>query len=260
MSDAAKHNEQIIDQFSRQAAAYTRLTSSLPNRADALRALLQPQPDDVALEVCCGPGPLALDLAPAVRHVTGIDLTPAMLEQAAQRQAKAGISNISWQLGDINRLPCDDASYSIVMCSSAFHHLTDPSRAFAEMVRVCRPGGRIFIRDVTPTPDKMEQYDAIEKMRDPSHTHALTVDELRALAVAMPVDEMRFATNVTPKLPLDAVLATSFPTECSLDDIRQLLREDAAAGTDRFGLSASLIDGAVHVAYRMTSAVWRKRD
>jgi ubiquinone/menaquinone biosynthesis C-methylase UbiE len=237
MSDATNHNAQIVSQFSQQAASYTQLTTSLAkDRSKALWALLQPRDDDLALEVCCGPGTLALQIAPSVRHVTGMDLTPAMLEQARMRQTSIGVENVTWMIGDVNAIPYEDMSFSIVMCSSAFHHIKEPGEAFREMIRVCRPGGRILIKDVTPAPDKAEQYDAIEKMRDPSHAHALTVNELRALGSGLAIDEITIATNVTPKLPLEAVLATSFPETCSLDDLRALLREDAASGADRFGL------------------------
>lgn len=261
MNDAANHNAQIVNQFSQQAASYTQLTTSLAKgRSTALWALLQLREDDLALEVCCGPGTLALDIAPAVRHVTGMDLTPAMLEQARMRQATTGAENVSWTLGDVNAIPCEDMSFSIVMCSSAFHHIPEPRHAFREMLRVCRPGGRILIKDVTPAPDKAEHYDTIEKMRDPSHAHALTVDELRALSSGLEIDEISITTTVTPKLPLEAVLATSFPETCSLDDIRALLRDDAASGTDRFGLGATVIDGEVYVAYRMSTGLWRRRN
>lgn len=257
MSSSAHHNNQIVDQFSRQAESYARLAASLSSESLDLQALLQPDRDDLALEVCCGPGALALRLAPAVRHVSGMDITPAMLEQAKRRQASRGISNVDWTIGDIHDIPFEDAHFSIVMCSSAFHHLEQPRHAFSEMLRVCRPGGRILVKDVTPAPDKVESYDATEKLRDPSHTHALTVDEMRALGTALPVDEISFTTSLTPPLPLESVLATSFPTACSLDDLRSMFLEDARSGEDRLGYGATLIGDSVHIRFRMSTAVWR---
>jgi ubiquinone/menaquinone biosynthesis C-methylase UbiE len=260
MRSAIDHNDQIVDQFSRQAESYARLTGSLtPQRSQALHALLQPKPDDVALEVCCGPGALTLDLAPAVHRVIGMDVTPAMLEQARARQAQSDLGNIDWMLGDINNIPFDDAHFSIVMCSSAFHHLEHPRRAFAEMLRVCRPGGRILIKDVTPAADKVKRYDAMEKLRDPSHTHALTVDELRALGAGFDVEEVSVTTNVTPLILLEAVLATSFPEAGSLDKLRALFREDALHAEDRLGFSATLVDDEIRISYRMSTALWTRR-
>jgi SAM-dependent methyltransferase len=261
MSSNVDHNLQIVDQFTRQAESYARVTGSLaPPRPPALHALLQPDPTDLALEVCCGPGALALALAPAVRHVIGMDLTSAMLEQAKLRQASSGIANVDWICGDIQEIPFENAHFAIVMCSSAFHHLVQPRHAFREMLRVCRPGGRIMIRDVMPAPEKVERYDATEKLRDPSHTHALTVDEMRALGSGSAVDEVSLTTSVTPAVPLEAVLATSFPTECSLDDLRSLFLEDARSGEDQLGYGAALINDAVHIRFRMTTALWRRRE
>ncbi len=82
-------NERVIDQFSRQAESYGKLTGGMASeeRSAAFAALIGTMPDDVALDVCCGPGSLALDLAPYVAHVTGLDLTPAMLDQARVAQA-----------------------------------------------------------------------------------------------------------------------------------------------------------------------------
>lgn len=261
MNSNVDHNLQILDQFSKQAESYARVTGSLaPPRPSVLQTMLQPEPNDLALEVCCGPGALALALAPAVRHVTGMDLTPAMLEQAKLLQGSAGIENVDWIRGDINDIPFEDARFAIVMCSSAFHHLVRPQHAFREMLRVCRPGGRIMVKDVTPAPENVQCYNATEKLRDPSHTHALTVDEMRALGSGLAVEEISFTTSSTPAVPLEAVLATSFPTECSLDDLRTLFLDDARSGEDRLGYGAVLIEDTVHIRFRMSTALWRKRE
>jgi SAM-dependent methyltransferase len=187
-----------------------------------------------------------------------MDLTPAMLEEASARQTQRNISNVSWTLGDANAIPFEEGRFTIVMCSAAFHHLEQPRRAFAEMVRVCRPGGRILIKDVTPAPEKVARYDAMEKMRDPSHTHALTVEEVRALGTGLPVEEVSVTTSSTAPLPLEAVLKTSFPTTCTLDDLRSLFREDALSGADHLGFAATLVGDEIRVSYPMTTAFWRR--
>ena len=260
MSRSTDHTSQVIDQFSQQAEGYARLTATLPtDRSAALRALVRPCLDDVALEICCGPGQLALEFAPEVKHVTGLDLTPAMLEQAKLNQIQKGIQNVDWIVGDANCIPFEDAHFSIVLCSAAFHHLEQPRRVFAEMVRVCRSGGHIAVRDVTPAPEKAERYDSIEKMRDPSHMHALTVDEMRGLGGGLPVEEVSMITSVTGNLPFEAILATSFPTACSREDILSILRDDALSGMDRLGFGATLIDAQVRVFYPVSTALWRRR-
>lgn len=254
------HNKQVIGQFTQQAAGYSRLTSSLAqgDRQAAFRALVQAGADDEVLDVCCGPGGLALDLAPFVAHVTGVDLTPAMLEQARAAQAARGYENVAWREGDIYALPFADGAFSLVVSSAAFHHLTGPRAAFAELARVCRRGGRIAVRDVTPEAGKSAAYDRTERLRDPSHTHALTEAELAGLGEGLAVSAPVLQGSVTPDLKLDAILATSFPEACSIEELRAMFEADARAGADELGFKARLVGGDILVSYRQTSAVWRK--
>lgn len=253
------HNDQVIDQFTQQAAGYAALTKAVPgDRAAAFRALVGVKPDDIALDICCGTGAIALGLAPYVASMTGIDLTPAMLAQARVTQAERGIGPIDWVEGDARTLPFADAGFSLVLCGAAFHHLEAPEQVLAEMARVCRPGGRVVVRDVTPDARTNAAYDRIERLRDPSHHHALTPEELRGLGEGLALSMPVIATHVTADLSFDAILATSHPEKCTRDDLLGLMREDAEEGADRLGFAARLIDGRVHVSYPMTIAVWTR--
>jgi ubiquinone/menaquinone biosynthesis C-methylase UbiE len=258
MNNDASHRKQVVGQFTQQAAGYARLTGAVAaaDRQAAFRALVQAQPQDRVLDVCCGPGTMALDLAPFVAHVTGIDLTGAMLQQARAAQAKRGVINAEWLLGDVYALPFDDATFSLVTSGAAFHHMTDPRAAFAELVRVCCLGGRIVIRDVTPAPGKSAAYDQMEKLRDPSHTHALTKEEMGRLGEGLPVGAPGLHGSVAADLKLDAVLATSFPEVCSVADIRAMFLDDALSGEDWWGFDARLIDGEIRVSYPQTTGIW----
>jgi hypothetical protein len=86
----------------------------------------------------------------------------------------------------------------------------------------------------------------------------LSLDELRALAEGLDLAEVAVQPYVTPPLPLESILATSFPTECTIDDIREVFREDADSGEDRLGLQACFSDGALYITYPMATLVWRK--
>jgi ubiquinone/menaquinone biosynthesis C-methylase UbiE len=259
MNKPADHNEHIVEQFSRQAEGYTRLTVASGGVSAAFMQHVRLAPADQVLDVCCGPGALALDLAAHAAHVTGLDLTPAMLDEARAAQARRGVENVAWRQGDVCRLPFEDGAFSLVTSSTAFHHLEDPRRAFAEMVRVCRPGGRIMVRDVTPAAAKSEGYDGIEKLRDPSHTHALTPQEMRGLGDGLPVGEPDCRGAVSSDLPIEPILAASFPETCTIDDVRALILEDACSGENRLGLSAKVVDGELRVSYPTTTAVWIRR-
>ncbi|HZD94783.1 MAG TPA: methyltransferase domain-containing protein, partial [Candidatus Sulfotelmatobacter sp.] len=121
------HNSRILDQFTRQAAPF----SSAPaiRNEEALNLIVRAAgagPDDTVLDVACGPGLLVCAFARVVRQATGIDLTPAMLEQARKLQQELMLGNVSWQQGDVTRLPYPDAHFSIASSRFVFHHLEEP--------------------------------------------------------------------------------------------------------------------------------------
>jgi SAM-dependent methyltransferase len=94
------------------------------------------------LDVGCGTGVVAVTAARLGAAVTGLDLTPALLEKARQNAEMAGVS-IEFHEGDIEALPFKDATFDMVL--SQFGHIfaPRPSIAVSEMLRVLRPGGRI---------------------------------------------------------------------------------------------------------------------
>ena len=261
MADSASNKHSILEQFSQQAEGYSRLIGGMADERGqfAFRDLVDARTDDHVLDVCCGPGTLALRLAPFVSHVTGLDLTPAMLEQARAAQERKGVANADWVEGDVFALPFTRDAFSLVTCGTAFHHLPDPLAAMNEMVRVCRPGGRIVVVDMTPDAAKSVAFDRMEKLRDPSHVHALSPAEMAGLGEDMEVGAAQLCSSFTADLPLDAILETSFPETCTIEDIRSMFLEDARSGEDRLGFNARLVDGEVQVSYVMSTAIWTKK-
>src|SRR4029077_2842521 len=153
MTDAA-HQSLIRDQFTRQATPFS--TAAPIASEAALRMIIdaaKPGPDDTVLDVACGGGIVVCAFAPHLRDATGIDVTPAMLERARALAAERGLANVTWQEGEVERLPYPDGAFTIVVTRFAMHHFLDPAAVFREMVRVCAPpgpknrGGRIVIAD-----------------------------------------------------------------------------------------------------------------
>src|SRR5580765_2784277 len=102
---ATEHKEQILDQFTRQAVPFA--TATAIRNEDALNRIVkmaEAGPDDTVLDVACGPGLLACAFARVARHVTGIDMTPAMLEQAHKTQQEQSLKNVSWLPGNVYSL------------------------------------------------------------------------------------------------------------------------------------------------------------
>ena len=90
----ATHREIILDQFSRQALPFS--AAAMINDKDALKNILdaaQPGPKDTVLDVACGPGLVVCAFAPYAERVTGIDMTPAMLDRARRFAAEQGLRN-----------------------------------------------------------------------------------------------------------------------------------------------------------------------
>ncbi|MGD1094469.1 MAG: class I SAM-dependent methyltransferase [Bryobacteraceae bacterium] len=93
----SSHETLILDQFTRQAVPFS--TAAAIRNEEALQRIVQMAeagPEDTSLDVACGPGLLACAFARVVRHATGIDLTPAMLEQAREVQRQRGLHNLTW--------------------------------------------------------------------------------------------------------------------------------------------------------------------
>lgn len=219
-----EHSEKIVDQFTRQAAQFARsATARSEDIQERIVRLAQPDPQAEALDVACGPGVLVCALATLVRHATGIDLTPAMLEQARTTQRDRGLSNVAWDLGDVGALPYEDGRFDIVTCRFAFHHFPEPLAVLREMRRVCRPGGRIVVADSAPAAEKADAFNAMEKMRDPSHTRALAVEQMRASFVHAGLPEPQ-VESTRLELDLDSFLARSYPREGDEARIRELFR------------------------------------
>src|SRR5262245_37618718 len=128
------HNEEIVDQFTRQAVPFS--TAGAIKDQQVLELIVAASgtgPHDTVLDVACGPGLVACAFARVARHVTGIDLTPAMLDRASTIAAEQGVTNVTFQVGDVMRMPFADASFSIVVARFAFHHFVDPGAVLAEM-------------------------------------------------------------------------------------------------------------------------------
>ena len=132
------HQGLILDQFTRQAALFS--TASPITNADALRMIVEaarPKPDDTILDVACGGGIVVCAFAPHLRQATGIDVTPAMLEEAQRLAAEKGLANVEWRQGDVKSLPFEDGSFTIVVTRFSVHHFPDPAAVILICIRTC---------------------------------------------------------------------------------------------------------------------------
>jgi SAM-dependent methyltransferase len=251
----SSHADRILDQFTRQALPF----SVAPPIADeaALRRIVEATsaaPSDRVLDVACGPGLVACAFARVAEHVTGIDLTPAMIERAQALARQQKLSNVAFETGDVQRLPYADASFSIVVSRLGFHHFEEPANVLAEMSRVCRPGGTIAVVDLLSSSDadRARVQNELERLRDPSHVRALSLAELEALfpraGLPAPV-----TSGYRLELELDTWLARSFPDPHDIPEIRR--RFEAAVDNDLLGLDVRRDGKTIRFAYQVAICV-----
>jgi arsenite methyltransferase len=82
-------------------------------------------------------------------HVTGIDMTPAMLAKARGAAAEMGLANVEFVGAEAEQLPFPDESFDVVISNGVIDLIPDKDAVFSEINRVLAPGGRIQIADVT---------------------------------------------------------------------------------------------------------------
>jgi SAM-dependent methyltransferase len=97
---------------------------------------------DGLLDVACGTGVVAVTAARLGARVTGLDLTPELLERARENARQANVT-IDFHEGDVERLPFDDSEFDIVLSQYGHMFAPRPDVAVAEMLRVLRSGGTI---------------------------------------------------------------------------------------------------------------------
>jgi len=235
------HQAKIVEEFSRQAIPFTQV----PGHLDAMQTLIKFSEvctSDFVLDVACGPGLVACEFARHAGHVTGADITPAMIEQAKKCQQEQNLENLTWAVGDAVPLPYADNLFSLVITRYSFHHLLAPEKALLEMIRVCQPGGRVMIADVAVECAKSEAYDRLEIMRDPSHTHALSHEEFAALFQHSGLLDCRQSAYGVD-IELETQLRASFPKPGDEPKLRDMVTNDI--GIDSLGINARREDDKV---------------
>lgn len=153
---------------------------------DRIVALAAAQATDVVVDVGCGTGLLALDLAGRVERVWAIDISPAMIDYLRTKAASAHLDNLDCAVASAISLPLVDACADVVVSNYCFHHLDDAGkrRALDEAMRVLKPGGRLVFGDM------MFDLDPVD-----ARNRAVIADKLRAMLRKGPAGVLRLARN-----------------------------------------------------------------
>ena len=102
------------------------------------------------LDVAAGNGNVSLAAARRWCEVTSTDYVPALLERGRERAAAERLDNIDFREADVEALPFDDGSFDAVVSTFGCMFAPNPPRTASEMLRVCKPGGKIGMANWTP--------------------------------------------------------------------------------------------------------------
>jgi SAM-dependent methyltransferase len=163
------------------------------------------RPGEDVLDVACGNGNTTIPAAQAGGRVTGVDLTPELLQAGRVAAAAAGVQ-IDWREGDAEALPFEDAQFDVVLSSFGCMFAPRHEVVAAEIARVLRPGGRLGLCAWTPEGTIGRFFELMSKhlppppafasppprWGDPDHVRRLFVGSGIALQFERAIVEMRF--------------------------------------------------------------------
>jgi SAM-dependent methyltransferase len=129
---------------------YRSISTMLPLISSHITSLLKIQPGESVLDIACGNGNTAITARQKGARVTGVDITPELLEIAKEEERIASVSGIEWKEGDAQNLPFEDESFDVVLSTFGHMFATQPELAAKELVRVTKKGGRIGLATWPP--------------------------------------------------------------------------------------------------------------
>jgi len=138
-------------------ATYERLAALLEPTEEELVVKLAPQPGDRWLDIVTGTGRVALRAARAGADVTAIDSTQPIAEKVRRDAEDEGLA-ITTDVGNVEYLPYDDASYDVLASNFGLVFAPDHANVAAELARVARPGARLGFTAWRPNPKLGELY------------------------------------------------------------------------------------------------------
>jgi SAM-dependent methyltransferase len=226
-----QHQDAIREEFTHQAPGFGK--AAVMTSAETLGALAEMVPaskDARWLETACGTGLVSRAVAARVGSVAGVDLTPAMIDEARRAATEEGVSSVEFSLGDATALEFADDSFDGAITRLSLHHIPAPGRVVAEMARVVRPGGWVVVSDIAGDEDgKAAAWrEEIERLRDPSHWACLTPERLRRMGDAAGL-ELERERLVPIDLDFDDWLRRGSGGAGAADLVARLLRDQPAA-------------------------------
>lgn len=230
IADGAAIRERERAGYDRVAPAYSANSRDLlhEGRSQFLRRTAL-TPGQQVLDVCTGPGWLAIEAATVVGpegRVVGVDLSSGMLAQAGTNARDRGVLNVEFYLMDAEDLSFPAASFDRVLCSLGLMHIPDPRRAAASMARVARPGASLTV--------------SVWAAGDESFGGMIAQSLQSAAGGRLPVD-YAYVTRLGPPGILDDVLAGAGWSDVNTERMPNVtVAPDGGAFWDRFSAIGGL--------------------
>ncbi|TMR29799.1 class I SAM-dependent methyltransferase [Actinomadura geliboluensis] len=235
--------------------------------APHLRRLLEfvePDQNDICLDVARGHGPMPAALGPQVRHLTAVDAMPAPADPApgtsrrmatvefgtgpvritdgdspppATRAAATTREDLRPRTIDPDRptikadataLPYSDNAFSLVTARFSLYTLGDPDGVLRELLRVCSPDGRVVVADLVRGNLAGPERDRIERLRDPDHPGTPSIARLTEM-ITSAGGSIRRLDVFTVERPIEPWLASA-RDEAAADRIREALLDEVDGG------------------------------
>ena len=185
-----------------EAHDYDTMDHSHVNRQFVSDLLQQRDDFQSVLDVGTGTAQIPIELCTrhSKVHITAIDMAEHMLRVGQQNLERAGLTGrIHLRRCDAKRMPFADGTFDAVISNSIVHHIPEPFAVFAEMVRVVKASGLLFVRDLLRPADEAALSDLVRGYAGDANAHqqkmfadslhaALTLDEVRELAARLGFD------------------------------------------------------------------------
>jgi SAM-dependent methyltransferase len=146
---------------------YQGVTETIPDLHALVIEKLDPKPGHRFLDLACGTGAVAERAAAAGADVVGVDIAPALIEQARERAAERGLA-IEYLVGDAEALGLDSASFDLVASTCGVMFAPDHQAVARELARVTKPGRRIALVCWTPESGVAKIFDVMRRFQPPA--------------------------------------------------------------------------------------------
>lgn len=258
-ADSSNHLEAVQRQFRRQAEAYSAMPIVTdPEFLSYIVSISGVCKSDNVIDVASGPGFVAMAFAPHCGRVIGLDATDRFVARATDEAARRRLDNVSFMLGDAERMAFPEHAFDVAVCRFAFHHFPRPAVVLAEMRRVVRPGGAIVLVDMVAAEDpvKAAYHNELERLCDPSHARALPASEFERMFSRQGL-ELTYKQTVKSTYSLEDWMAHGAPTPDRAARILEMM--EASATSDKSGLNVRITNGRLFFSHTGASYVMRRR-